>query len=69
MSTYTGKERMLTAYKHEEPDRVPISSEIWNVMSVAVSDEPFYKVQGPFADESFYEYHIHVYQYFGKEKA
>ncbi len=61
----TSKERMFTAYKHEEPDRVPISPEIWNAMSVAVSGKPFYKVQGPFADEPFYKYHIQAYEYFG----
>ena len=61
----TSKERMLAAYKHEEPDRVPISPEIWNAMSVAVSGKPFHKVQGPFADAPFYKYHIQAYEYFG----
>jgi hypothetical protein len=61
----TPRERMLAAYKLLQPDRVPISPEIWSATVLEFKNEPFFRYIGPFADKDFIDAWFETQQYFG----
>ena len=37
----TPKERITLAFQNKQPDRVPVSPELWDVIPIKVSGRPF----------------------------
>ncbi|MBA7483626.1 hypothetical protein ES707_19143 [subsurface metagenome] len=60
----TPRERMLTAYRHELPDRVPVSPEIWDATAIAVSGRPFHELIGPFTKMPWWQTQLRAFEYF-----
>ncbi len=63
----TPRERMLTAYRNEQPDCVPVSPEIWDATSIAVSGRPFPELVGPFAEVPWWQTHLAAFAHFGAD--
>jgi uroporphyrinogen decarboxylase len=63
----TPRERMLTAYRHGVPDRVPVSPELWDATAIAVSGRPFHELVGPFAEVPWWRTHLAAFEYFGAD--
>lgn len=63
----TPRERMLTAYRHGQPDAVPVSPEIWDATAIAVSGRPFHELVGPFAKTPWWQTHLAAFEYFGAD--
>lgn len=63
----TARARMLTAYRNQMPDSVPVSPEIWDATAIAVSGRPFYELIGPFAEVPWWQTHLQAFQYFGAD--
>ncbi|MFH1969854.1 MAG: uroporphyrinogen decarboxylase family protein [Verrucomicrobiota bacterium] len=58
---------MLTAYRNEQPDCVPVSPEIWDATAIAVSGRPFHELVGPFAQAPWWQTHLAAFEYFGAD--
>ncbi len=63
----TSRQRMLAAYRHEIPDRVPVSPEIWDATAIAVSGRPFHEVRGPFAEIPWWQTHLRAFEHYGAD--
>jgi len=63
----TPRERMLAAYRNQQPDRVPVSPEIWDATSIEVDGRPWHELVGPFAREPWWKIHLRAFQYFGAD--
>lgn len=63
----TPRERMLAAYRNQVPDRVPVSPELWDATSIAVSGKPFHELVGPFAQVPWWRTHLAAFEYFGAD--
>jgi hypothetical protein len=63
----TPRARMLTAYRHGVPDRVPVSPELWDATAIAVSGRPFHELVGPFAEVPWWRTHLAAFDYFGAD--
>lgn len=59
------RERMLAAYRNEQPDRVPVSPEIWDATAIELSGRPFHELVGPFAQIPWWQTHLKAFEYFG----
>jgi hypothetical protein len=58
------RERMLAAYRLQQPDAVPVSPELWDATAIAVSGRPFHELVGPFARVPWWQTHLAVFEYF-----
>ena len=56
---------MLAAYRGEQPDRVPVSPEIWDATALEVSGCPFHELIGPFAEVPWWRTHLAAQEHFG----
>lgn len=63
----TPRERMLTAYRNEQPDCVPVSPEIWDATALEISKRPFHELIGPFAQIPWWQTHLKAFEYFGAD--
>ncbi len=63
----TPRQRMLTAYRRQIPDRVPVSPELWDATALAVDGRPWYELIGPFAREPCWKTHLAAFEYFGAD--
>jgi len=63
----TARERLLTAYRNQMPDSVPVSPEIWDATAIAVSGRPFHELVGPFAEVPWWKTHLQAFQYFAAD--
>ena len=55
---------MLSAYRGERPDSVPVSPELWDATSIEVSGRPFHELVGPFAKVPWWRTHLAAFEYF-----
>jgi hypothetical protein len=63
----TARQRMLTAYRNQQPDSVPVSPELWDATAIAVSGRPFYELMGPLAEVPWWQTHLAAFVYFGAD--
>ena len=56
----TSKERMLTAYRNQEPDRVPVAPELWYLIPAKLVGKPFNEI-----DVATWELQLRASRYFG----
>ncbi|MGQ9629547.1 MAG: uroporphyrinogen decarboxylase family protein [bacterium] len=67
MSEMTGKERMLAAYRCEEPDTIPVAPELWYLVPMLLTGRPFYEVMTPIATTPLWQVQLNAAKYFGAE--
>ncbi len=60
----THKERMLIAYRGEQPDRVPIAPELWFLVPAKIMKVPFYEVGGPISSIPLWRAQLEAAKYF-----
>jgi uroporphyrinogen decarboxylase len=64
----TAKERITLVFRNEEPDRVPVSPELWDVIPIRVSGRPFWEVSGTsFGKKPLWQAQLEAYRFFGCE--
>jgi len=64
----TPKERILTAFRGEQPDRVPVSPELWDVIPIRVSGRPWYELSATsFGRIPLWRAQLEAYRHFGCE--
>lgn len=65
--TMTPRQRMLSAYHRQVPDRVPVSPELWDATALEVSGRLWHELIGPFAREPWWRTHLAAFEYFGAD--
>lgn len=61
----TPRQRMLAAYRGQQPDCVPVSPEIWDATAIEVSGRPWHELVGPFATVPWWQTHLAAFEHFG----
>jgi uroporphyrinogen decarboxylase len=64
MSTMTARERMITAIKNQQPDRVPVAPDISNMIPCRLTGKPFWEVYY-FKELPLWQAYIDAVKYFG----
>jgi uroporphyrinogen decarboxylase len=64
MSTMTARERMITAIKNEQPDRVPVAPDISNMIPCRLTGKPFWEIYY-FQEPPLWQAYIDAVRYFG----
>ena len=64
----TRRDRITAAFRNEQPDRVPVSPELWDVIPIRVSGKPFHEFSGTsFGRTPLWKAQLEAYRYFGCE--
>ena len=64
METMTPQERMITAIKNQQPDRVPVAPDFSNMIPCRLTEKPFWEVYY-FQDPPLWRAYIEAVKYFG----
>jgi len=64
----TYRERITAAFRGEQPDRVPVSPELWDVIPIRVSGRPFWEFSGTsFGRTALWRAQLEAYRHFDCE--
>ena len=64
----TPRERITAAFRNRQPDMVPVSPELWDVIPIRVSGRPFWEVGcTSFSKMPLWKAQLEAYKYFGCE--
>ncbi len=64
METMTSRERMITAMKNQQPDRVPVAPDISNMIPARLTGKPFFDIYVN-SDPPLWKAYIEAVKYFG----
>jgi len=64
----TPRDRITAAFRGEQPDRVPVSPELWDAIPIRVSGRPFHEFSGTrFGRTPLWRAQLEAYRFFGCE--
>jgi hypothetical protein len=64
----TPRDRITAAFRNEQPDRVPVSPELWDVIPIRVSGRPFYEFSATsYGRTPLWKAQLDAYRFFGCE--
>ena len=68
MAGMTYRDRITAAFRGEQPDRVPVSPELWDVIPIRVSGRPFWEFSATsYGRVPLWRAQLQAYRYFGCE--